>query len=92
MNMEKTLYYNGQVIDNKYKNNIVDNILKLSLKKGDSFELFPFNHFDDEKTDYKEEKMEFHTNLKIVDIKFTMVQSWNSTIKNKVEVFLENLT
>lgn len=91
MNMEKILYHNGQVIDNKYKNNIVDNILKLSLKKGDSFELFPFNHFDDEKTDYKEEKKELHTNLKIVDIKITMVESWNSTIKNKVEVFLENL-
>lgn len=89
--MEKILYYNGQIIDTKYKNSIVDNILKLSLKKGDSFELLPFNHFDDEKTDYKEEMMEFHTNLKIVDIKFTMIQSWNSTIKNKVEVFLENL-
>ena len=89
--MEKILYYNGQIIDTKYKNSIVDNILKLSLKKGDSFELLPFNHFDDEKTDYKEEMMEFNTNLKIVDIKFTMIQSWNSTIKNKVEVFLENL-
>jgi hypothetical protein len=89
--MEKILYYNGQIIDTKYKNSIVDNILKLSLKKGDSFELLPFNYFDDEKTDYKEEMMEFHTNLKIVDIKFTMIQSWNSTIKNKVEVFLENL-
>jgi hypothetical protein len=89
--MEKILYYNGQIIDTKYKNSIVDNILKLSLKKGDSFELLPFNHFDDEKTDYKEEMMEFHTNLKIVDIKFTMIQSWNSTIKNKVEVFLEKL-
>jgi hypothetical protein len=89
--MEKILYYNGQIIDTKYKNSIVDNILKLSLKKGDSFELLPFNHFDDEKTDYKEEMMEFHTNLKIVDIKFTMIQSWNNTIKNKVEVFLENL-
>jgi hypothetical protein len=89
--MEKILYYNGQIIDTKYKNSIVDNILKLSLKKGDSFELLPFNRFDDEKTDYKEEMMEFHTNRKIVDIKFTMIQSWNSTIKNKVEVFLENL-
>lgn len=87
--MEKILYYNGQEIDSKYKNNIIDNILKLSLKKGDSFELFPFNYFNDENTDYKEEKMEFHTVLKIADIKFTMVKSWNATIKNKVEVFLE---
>jgi hypothetical protein len=89
--MEKILHYNGQVIEDEFKNNIVNNILKLSLKKGDSFELLPFNFFNDEKTDYKGDRMDYHTELKIADIKFTMIQTWNSNIKNKVEVFLVNL-
>lgn len=89
--MEKILYYNGQIIETKYKNSIIDSILKHPLKKGDSFELRPFNYFGDENTEYKEKVEEYHTNLKIVDIKITMIQSWNGLIKKKVEVFLENL-
>ena len=89
--MEKILYYNGKIIDTKYNNSIIDNILKLSLKKGDSFMFLQFNYFEDEKTDYKEKNKEYHTNLKILDIKITMIESWNSTIKNKIEVFLGNI-
>lgn len=88
--MQKKLYYNGQLMHGNHIGNLVDNIVKLSLRKGDSFEFLPFNHFDDEDTNYKEDREEFHTNLIIVDIKITMIKSWNRTIKNKIEVFLEN--
>lgn len=88
INMEKLLYYNGKRIDYSY--NLVDNILKLSLKKGDTFKLLPFNYFNDEKTDMKGDFLEYHTHVKITDIKITMIQSWNLEIRNKIEIFLEN--
>lgn len=86
--MENFLYYNGQLINDVYS--IVDNILKLSLKKGDTFKLLPFNYYNDENTDMKGDFLEHHTVVKIVDIKITMIQSWNLKIRNKVEIFLEN--
>ena len=86
--MENFLYYNGQLINDVYS--IVDNILKLSLKKGDTFKLLPFNYYNDENTDMKGDFLEHHTVVKIVDIKITMIHSWNLKIRNKVEIFLEN--
>lgn len=90
--MKNFLYYNGQLIieEDDIVNNIVNNILKLSLKKGDTFELLPFNYNDDEISTYKGKKLDYHTQVKIVDIKIALIQSWNSTIKNKIEIFLEN--
>lgn len=86
---DRILYYNGKILYSNYTNSIIENIIKLSLKKGDVFELFPFNFFDNEHTDYKEKSKEYHCHLIIADIKITMVESWNGTIKTKIEVFLD---
>lgn len=88
--METIVYYKGKKLDDKCSNSIVNNIMKLSLRKGDSFEFFPFNHFDDEKSDYKEEKQDYHTHLIISNINYTMIETWNGAIKNKIEVHLND--
>lgn len=90
MKAEYTIYYKGNKLDYECCNAIADSIIGLSLRKGDSFELLPFNHFKDEKTDFVGKVMGFHTNLKILDIKYSMIHSWNSSIKNKIEIFLDN--
>jgi len=87
MGKEVIVYFNGEVIDTKYS--IAYTILKLELKKGDTFDYFPFNNFDDEDSPYREEIKDFHTKLIIKDIKYSFVDTWNSSIKTKIEIFLE---
>lgn len=89
--METIVYYKSEKMDDKYSSAIIRSILNLSLKKGDSFEFFPFNYFDDEKTIYKENIQPYHTNLIIINIKYTMISTWNHSIKNKIEIFLDDL-
>lgn len=87
---DSILYYNGDEIETDYSSGIIDNILKLHLKIGDSIELFPFNYFDDGNTSHKGKKQIFHTKLKIKDVKISMIETWNRRIKNKIEIYLED--
>ncbi len=89
--MKNIVYYKGEKMNDKISSAIISSILNLSLKKGDSFEFFPFNYFDDEKTDYKENVQPYHTNLIIINIKYTMISTWNNSIKNKIELYLDDL-
>jgi hypothetical protein len=88
--VEKIVYYQGEEIDHPFIGSLYNAIQKLSLKKGDCFEYFPFNYFDNENTNFKGEKFEFHTKLKIEDIKYTLMETWNEQVKSKVEIFLVN--
>lgn len=86
--MVKIIYLEGEQLQSKYADAIFKTILDLSLKKGDEFEIFPFNYFRDERTDYKEEVLSYHTTLKLKNFKYTMIESWNSSIKSKIEIYL----
>lgn len=90
--MEIIIYYKDQIINSKYVPAIGKSIMNLGLRIGDDFELFPFNHFDDENHDYKEIKLEHHTHLVVKDIKRSMIQTWNGSIKTKVEYFLDEFS
>lgn len=89
--MEKILHYNSQVLDSEHANSIVDTIIKLCLKKGDTFNLYPFNYFEDEKTDYKDVRKEHLGYVVIEDISIIMIESWNGRIRTKINVFLKNI-
>lgn len=87
--MQYIVYLNGTAIDDRYSDGVAKIICKLNLKKGDIFEWFPFNYFDDEKTDHKGERKCHHSLLMIAEMIYTMVDSWNYSIETKVEIFLQ---
>lgn len=82
------VFYNNEPLLSKYEQSIGNNILKQSLRKNDVIEIFPFNFFDNLETTTKSPKENYHTVLKIDDIKYTFLESWNSTIDTIVEIYL----
>jgi hypothetical protein len=87
-------YYNNQKLENKHSDNLARSIFELGLKKGDTITSYSFNHFDDEDSKFKPEKASYQDiELKIEDIKIKLIDTWNSSIKSTVEIFLiERLT
>ncbi len=87
--MSKLIYFNDKLLNTDYADSLVDAITNLSMRKGDSFNWFPFNSFGEDKKDgHRGEQRNYHTAVRIVDIKVTMVDSWNGRIRPRIEVFL----
>lgn len=87
------IYLNGKLLklNEEAKQNLIENILNLNLKKGDSFKYLPFNYFKDENTSYKERKKKIHRNLYIEDIKYSIIDSWNRSVRVRIELYLKIL-
>lgn len=67
-----------------------NSILKsTTLKIGDIFEYIAFNYMDDEDTKYKATRQEYHAELRLSSINHTFIDTWNSTIREIIDIHLE---
>lgn len=87
--MSINVYYKGEKLEYDYSEQIGETILKLCLKEGECFDFIPFNYHGDQKTKYKREKKDFHCQLLIVDIKYSLIEDWNNFIKTTIDIYLD---
>jgi hypothetical protein len=81
------VYFKGKLLTNSEAIGIGKTIIEFNLKKGDSFFYYPFNFYNDEGTDHKGEKLEYHdVALNIEYINISIVDSWNSSKKIRVKI------
>lgn len=88
MNTEIIVYYEGELIDKDFAETIGKAIVKLQLRKGDSLTLNPFNHFNDEETDFTPAPKNFHTKVCILSLNYSLTSSWNNVMRTKIEIKL----
>jgi len=86
-----TLFVNNEIVENKSVQNICESILELNLRKGDVFKLLPFNYDNDEKTNYKEEFLEWHGTMEIRSIEPRMIITWNNEVKTNISIHLRKI-
>lgn len=87
--MSKTfnIYYKKDKIENKYSESLAKNIIDLKLKEGDKIRSYPFNLFNDEKTDYKEEPLHYQCiPLEILKIEYDFINSWNGNVRTVIDI------
>lgn len=88
MEQKTSVFYNGTKIDSKYDNSLSKTILRLNLKKGDSFRYSPFNHDNTESSEYKGVFEAYHKELTIDKIEYEISDTWNGSVKSKIDIFL----
>lgn len=77
------LYFNSKVIDNVHLGYEIYN----RLKKGDTFTSYPFNHFGDERTEFKEEPKEYQLiHLVITNIETKLINTFNDYVRTEVHI------
>lgn len=89
MNKIFIVYFENEKLENNYSNNLAKSIFDLGLKKGDTITSYSFNHFDDENSPFKPEKLPYQdVLLEVENIQIKLIDTWNSNIKSVVEIFL----
>lgn len=87
--MNIVVYYKDTRLESKHIESIGKAIIDMDLRQGDKFNVLPFNFLKDEDTEYKGSIEDYHDKeLTIESIKYTLVESWNSTIRKNVLIFL----
>ena len=87
MNRTLNIYYKNNKIENKYSESLAKSIIDLKLREGDKIRSYPFNLFEDEKTDYKEEPLDYQCMpLEILKIEYEFINSWNSTVRTVIDI------
>lgn len=93
MKTKVIIYFEGNELEEgRHTENIGSAIVSMGLKVGDKFNIYPFNYFNDEETNYKGETAEYHViDVKIDSINNRIIQTWNGLIRAEVEIFISQV-
>lgn len=87
--MKVEIYFNNQLLDDRHSDGLGKTMLKLNMTVGDTFTAYPFNHFNDEKTDYKESVFDYQLKkLEVYNIERVFVNDWNGAIKTTIKYYI----
>lgn len=87
MNKIINIYYENKKIENKHSQSLGKSIIDLKLREGDKIRSYPFNLFDDEETEYKENPLEYQCiPLEILKIEYVFIDSWNRCVRTVIDI------
>ena len=88
------IFLQGSEMTAEVWQNTAAKIIKLGLKEGSTFTMYPFNFFGTEKsTNGWVDEIEAHHNkhLQIVKIDYKLPKSWNESVNAIIDIYIEFL-
>lgn len=92
MKDEYNIFYNDEKIETRHSDALAESILSLGFREGDKLECYPFNHYQDERTEHVCKPATYHCiPLVISSFRCRLVESWNGNIRKIIDITLSDV-